>query len=153
MQESNRQFIPLPGGRGRERRGIHPHKMNKDTKSKIKSIFWDYNIDPDEIYETVIGKRKKAGPFDSQQIFIRMLERLSWYELIDILGLEFIKNNLTEDVIKKVRFKALRERYETARNVLHGHPLPFSGWDPPYREKIKHTLLSNRWYRAQQALL
>ena len=119
-----------------------------DIQSALRNITWDYDVDPDELYEAVLGKRKRAGPFDSQQIFIRMLERLSWYELIDILGLEFIKKALTEEVIKKIRFKALRGKYETARRVLHGHPLSVSGWDPPYREKIKHTLLSNRWYRT-----
>jgi hypothetical protein len=119
-----------------------------DIQSTLRNIIWDYDVDPDELYETVLGKRKRAGPFDSQQILIRMLERLSWYELIDILGLEFISNALTEEVINKIRFKALREKYETARQVLHGHPLSVSGWDPPYREKIRHTLLSNLWYRT-----
>ena len=117
-------------------------------KALSSKIIWDYEIDPDEIYETVIGKRGKAGPLDAQQILIRMLERLSWYDLVDILGLEFLKNAITEEVIQKIRFKALREKYETARKVLHGHPLSVSGWDTAYRKRIKHTLLSNRWYRT-----
>ena len=117
-------------------------------KALASKIIWDYEIDTDELYETVIGKRGKAGPLDAQQILIRMLERLSWYDLVDILGLEFLKNALTVEVIQKIRFKALREKYETARKVLHGHPLSISGWDPAYRKRIKHTLLSNRWYRT-----
>jgi hypothetical protein len=122
--------------------------MDAITQKTLKGIFWDYNIDPDELFEVLNGKRKKVGPFNAQQIFIRMLERLSWYELIELLDLEYIKNNLTDEVIQKIRFRALREKYETVQKVLHGHPLSVSGWDPPYRERIKHTLLSNRWYRA-----
>lgn len=122
--------------------------MDATTQKTLKGIFWDYNIDPVELFKVLNGKREKAGPYNAQQIFIRMLERLSWYELIELLGLEYIKNNLTDEIIQKIRFRALREKYETVQKVLHGHPLSVSGWDPPYRERIKHTLLSNRWYRA-----
>lgn len=123
--------------------------MNKAAiQIALRGIIWDYDVDPDELFEVITGKREKSGPFDAERIFVRMLERLSWYELIELLGLEFIKNHLSEDVIRKIRFKALRGRYETIRKVLSGDPLSFSGWDPEYREKIKYTLLSNRWYRA-----
>jgi hypothetical protein len=123
--------------------------MNKAAiQTALRGIIWDYDVDPDELFEVITGKREKSGPFDAERIFVRMLERLSWYELIELLGLEFIKNHLSEDIIRKIRFKALRGRYETIRKVLSGDPLSFSGWDPEYREKIKYTLLSNRWYRA-----
>lgn len=123
--------------------------MNKAAiQTALRGIIWDYDVDPDELFEVITGKREKAGPFDAERIFVRMLERLSWYELIELLGLEFIKNHLSKDVIRKIRFKALRGRYETIRKVLSGDPLSFSGWDHEYREKIKYTLLSNRWYRA-----
>jgi len=123
--------------------------MNKAAiQTAFRGIIWDYDVDPDELFEVITGKREKSGPFDAERIFVRMLERLSWYELIELLGLEFIKNHLNKDVIKKIRFKALRGRYETIRKILSGDPLSFSGWDHEYREKIKYTLLSNRWYRA-----
>jgi hypothetical protein len=114
----------------------------------LKSIIWDYDVDPDELYGVVTGQRQKAGPFTFDRLFVRMLERLSWYELVDLLGMEYIKEHLTEDIIGKIRFKTLRGRYETVRKLLSGHPVSFSGWHPEYREAIKHTLLSNRWYRA-----
>ena len=123
--------------------------MNKAAiQTAFRGIIWDYDVDPDELFEVITGKREKSGPFDAERIFVRMLERLSWYELIGLLGLEFIKNHLSKDVIRKIRFKALRGRYETIRKILSGDPLSFSGWDHEYREKIKYTLLSNRWYRA-----
>ena len=123
--------------------------MNKAAiQTALRGIIWDYDVDPDELFEVITGKREKSGPFDAERIFVRMLERLSWYELIELLGLEFIKNHLSKDVIRKIRFKALRGRYETIRKVLSGDPLSFSGWDHEYREKIKYTLLSNRWYRT-----
>ena len=124
--------------------------MNKDAmESVFKSIIWDYNVNPDELIEVITGKKEKAGPFDAERLFVRMLERLSWYELVDLLGIKYIKDNLNESAIKKIRFNLLRERYETIRQILSGATLSFSGWDHEYREKIKHTLLSNRRYRTQ----
>jgi hypothetical protein len=124
--------------------------MNKDAmESVFKNIIWDYNVNADELIDVITGKKEKAGPFDAERLFVRMLERLSWYELIDLLGIKYIKDNLNESAIKKIRFNLLRERYETIRQILSGAPLSFSGWDPEYREKIKHTLLSNRRHRTQ----
>ena len=124
--------------------------MNReDIQSTLKEIIWDYHIDPAELLEVIAGKREKAGPFNAEKLFLRMLERLPWYELIETLGMKYINDHLSENVIKKIRFKTLRGRYETVRKVLSGDTLSFSGWDPEYREKIKHTLLSNRRHCSQ----
>ena len=120
--------------------------------SALAGIIWDYKVDPDELFEVITGQRSKAGPFSFDRLFVRMLERLSWYELIELLGLEYLKQNLTRDIIEKIRFKTLRGRYERVSRFLSGHPVSLSGWDPEYREEIKHTLLSNRWYRTRQTL-
>jgi hypothetical protein len=125
-------------------------EMNKEAvQSALKGIIWDYHVDPDDLFEVLAGKREMAGPFNAERLFVRMLERLPWYELIETLGIKYIKDRLSESIIKKIRFKTLRGRYETVRKVLSGDTLSFSGWDSEYREKIKHTLLSNRRYRAQ----
>ena len=124
--------------------------LNKTAiKSALMEIIWDYDCDPDELFEVISGKRTKAGPFDLKRLFVRMLERLSWYELIELLGMDYIREHLTEEVVGKIRFKTLRGRYETVRNVLSGNFVSFPGWNSEYSKKIKHTLLSNRWYRTQ----
>ena len=120
-----------------------------DIRSIMKLIVWDYAVDPYVLYEVVTGKRDKAGHFDAERILIRMLERLSWYDLINILGMEFLQQALTPQVIKKIRFRDLQEKYDFVRKVLQGEAVSFSGWSPLYRERIKHTLLSNRWYRTE----
>jgi hypothetical protein len=32
-------------------------------QSALKSIIWDYDVDPGELYEVITGQRSKAGPF------------------------------------------------------------------------------------------
>jgi hypothetical protein len=128
--------------------------INKDEIQKLlKPILWDYQIDPYVFYQTAMGERIRAGGFDQEKAQIRMLERLSWYDLIRLFGLEGLKKLLTRETISKLRIRELREKYEFARKVLHGESVSYTGWSPEYREKIKHTLLSNRWYRAQQRIL
>jgi hypothetical protein len=82
----------------------------------------------------------------------RMFERLSWYDLVKLFGIDELKRQLTEEAISRIRIETLREKYEFARDILHGNTVSFSGWSPEYREKIKHTLLSNRWYRTEQRI-
>ena len=86
--------------------------------------------------------------YEFKLILNRMLERLNWYEILDILGIDLIKQLLKPEIISKLRNKEIRERYETIRRILFKEPLPYSGWDPEYRKRIKATLLSNRWYRS-----
>jgi hypothetical protein len=125
-------------------------------KAKIQTllqpIIWDYSIAPYELYEVAIGHKERVGWFTQDKAVVRILERLSWYDLINLFGIDKLTQLLTKDVISQIRVKALQERYEFARKVLQGEPVSFSGWSPESREKIRHTLLSNRWYRTQQRI-
>jgi len=117
----------------------------EDTLAKI---IWDYEAKPYDLYLVLKGKMESAGPFTAEKIFIRMLERLSWYDLLDILGIEYLTSNLTRELIEKIRFNELKDKYEFIRKILQREAVSFSGWGAEYREKIESTLLSNRWYRT-----
>jgi hypothetical protein len=128
-------------------------KMEKTEIQKIlQPIVWDYHIVPCELYEVAIGQKERVGWFTQERALIRILERLSWYDLVNLFGIDKLTKLLTKEIISQIRFNALQEKYEFARKVLQGEPVSFSGWSPEYREKIRHTLLSNRWYRTQQRI-
>jgi len=116
---------------------------------KLKSLLWDYVVDPAEAYEVLIGKRQQAGPFDREKLLIRLLERLSWYDLLEVLSPEGVKNTLTLEIIEKLRFPYLKERYEFIRRILHAEPVSFAGWSPENRARIGAAFLSHRRYGAQ----
>ena len=116
----------------------------------MKHVVWDYDVDPFLLHEVVLGSRGKVGHFDRQRVFLRMLERLSWYDLLDLLGVDLLRDLLTPGTIAVIRRRDVRERYEHIRRVLHNEALPSAGWDPGYRQRIRNTLLSDRWYRAEQ---
>lgn len=123
--------------------------MTDDEKLiSLKRIFWDYHTNLLPLKMVIKRDLSSIDDYMLRVIINRMLERLSWYELLDILGVDIIKHILTPEVIGRLRNKELKDRYERIRRILYKEPLPASGWDPEYRERIKSTLLSYRWYRT-----
>src|SRR4030065_6273 len=123
--------------------------MSVEEKYKIlKDIFWDYNTELLPLAKVIAKDLNSIDNYEFKLMLNRMLERLNWYELMDILGIELIKKLLTPEIIGKLRNKELKDRYERIRRILFKEPLPLSGWDPEYRKRIKFTLLSYRWDRT-----
>ncbi|SPD73147.1 conserved hypothetical protein [uncultured Desulfobacterium sp.] len=120
-----------------------------DIERKLKPLFWDYSVDPSEAYDVLMGRRHRIGHFDRERLLIRMFERLSWYDLLEILGPEGVRDALTPDIINKLRLPCLRERYEFISKILHAEPVSFTGWNPENRARIGAAFLSHRRYGAQ----
>jgi hypothetical protein len=119
----------------------------------MRHVVWDYDVDPYELYEVAVGTRDAIGHFDAERVLLRMLERLSWYDVLELLGADGLRTRLTPRVIALIRHEDVRERYEYVRRLLQGEALPVSGWDPASRAKVRNALLSDRWYRAEQAMV
>ncbi len=119
----------------------------------LKIIFWDYRTDLLPLDKVINRELDSIGDYEFNMMLNRMLERLSWYDLLEILGPDAIKRLLTKVTISKIRFNELRERYELIRKILSGEVVSFTGWGDEYYNKIKHTLFSHRWYSTKQALL
>jgi hypothetical protein len=123
--------------------------MLPEEKYKIlKKIFWDYNTDLLPLNKIVNMQFDVIDKYDFDLVINRMLERLSWSDLHDILGVDLLKKILVPGLINKLRSNELKDRYERIRRILFREPLPLSGWDPEYIKRIKTTLLSDRWYAS-----
>ena len=51
--------------------------MNSETENKLKllrPIMWDYDIDPNEIYDFITDKRRALYHFTKDMILIRIME-------------------------------------------------------------------------------
>lgn len=119
----------------------------KKIDKKIKSAFWDYHIDPHSIYLIALGKKAGSGYFTREKILARLMERLSWYELIDLFGKRFLTENLNRSIIDKIRNPEIRNRYESLRQILQGQAVPNAGWSDKNRRRLRAALLSDRWNR------
>jgi hypothetical protein len=122
---------------------------NKEKYDILTKIFWDYHVDKLPLNSIIMGDLQSIDKYTFNFIIVRMLERLSWYDLLEILGPENLKQILIPEIINKLHSKELRAKYEFIRKILSGEDLSFTGWGDAYYQRIKHTLFSNRWYRTQ----
>jgi hypothetical protein len=121
-------------------------------ESKIREILkgtvWDYNIDPYDLYLIALGKKEPIGFFDKERSLIRLVERLRWYHLLVLFGVDFLRENLTADLVRKIWPKGLRDRYEITRRILQGETVSPSGWSAENRKRLESTVLSHRRYSS-----
>ena len=120
----------------------------EEKYNTLKKIFWDYNIDLLPLNKIVNKQFDVIDKYEFDLIINRMLERLGWFDLLDILGVDLLKKILASGSMNRLRSNELKDRYERIRRILFKEPLPLSGWDSEYIKRIKTTLLSNRWYAS-----
>jgi len=126
----------------------------EEIEGIIRPLLWDYEVDPWMVYTKI-----KDPSFEFRRedffcrLFLRMLERLNWYDLLQLFGAEWLSVHLTDEVLRMLRSEELKERYARIRSVLQGRTVPVSGWDPEYRERLRNRLLSNRWYSTLEGSL
>lgn len=127
--------------------------MSASIKDILKPVLWDYNINVNDFYDVATGVRERVGGFDQQRALVRVFERLDWYDILEVFGIQFVEEHLTPDIISRIRFADLRKRYDIIRRILHGEPVSFAGWSVATAERARNAVLSNRWYRTEPALL
>jgi len=112
----------------------------------LKRIIWDYDVDADELCAFLAGEKKEFHHFTREMLYVRILERLSWYEILESLPISVIKRMLNPETISMLRSESMRRKYDYAARILHNQALPPSRWDHRNREKAEYPLLSDRWY-------
>ena len=81
----------------------------------------DYDVDytADEIYDYLIGE-KQVKEFNRDRLIARVLTSIRWYDLIEIFGIKQLFEFLSDDVLKFIRRKSIKDRYKNVREILHG---------------------------------
>jgi len=67
---------------------MQKENFKKDTNQILKRNNWDYSISTGDIVAVLRGDQEYAGHWNYNKLLIRMLETLSWYELLDLVGRE-----------------------------------------------------------------
>ncbi len=120
--------------------------MNQRQYLCLKRICWDYDIRPEEILAVINGEKTHAGHWDLDALLVRMLEKLSWYDLLDFFTPTELSEKLTPEILNRIYVKEKREKYERLGKILRGETVPFTKWGSEYSQQCKNTLFSNRWY-------
>lgn len=94
-------------------------RMNIEERHKIfRQIMWDYNISEVDIEAVLRGEKRSAGHYDKQAVFVKLLESFSWFTVVSLFSPEELRKLLSDDAIKKLRFKSLRIKYEFVQKRL-----------------------------------
>ncbi len=120
--------------------------MDKNKEKIYRQLMWDYNISPEEVDKLVKGETEFAGHYDINRLFIKMLNNLSWYEIIEIFQIDEIKLLLTDEIINKIRFKSIQDNYARLKRLLRNETVSSAKWGSANDEQPTYPILSNRWY-------
>jgi hypothetical protein len=118
----------------------------------MKSLNW-YALDtPEEMLAVIEGTSESSGTFDTAKLFVKSLERLRWYSIIGLWGVENIKKLYTEDLANRIWPKSRRKEYDIAIGLLREDAIPTPRWGDGTLEQTWGSLLSNRWHCSEQRL-
>lgn len=94
-------------------------KITPEIRNELKRIVWDYSIDENTLCDIFEGKTSIFS-LNKEKLYSRLLLSTKWYRLLDCLGLNGLKEILTDEVINSIWIKDIREKFIYARKVLHG---------------------------------
>jgi len=84
----------------------------------LKPLSWDLNLSEDDLEDLFSGKKNVIRGITSQNIYVKLLSSYNWYTILKIADKEKLREILTDDIITKLKSKALQQKYFYARSVL-----------------------------------
>jgi len=102
--------------------------MNPQLETKLKGMLWDMSPGRrEEIFRKIVSD--PSGAFSDDNILIKALNTLTWYELIELTGHEKLCSLLSEKVIQMLFPSQRRKFYSDAKRLLSKYSLSSSGQD------------------------
>ena len=92
---------------------------NGTDLSELRPLLWDLNLSLEEASLLIFGKSDSIKGVTTQDLYLKLLMSYSWYKLIDIFGIEFLKKNMIEVIVLNRLFPPeLKKRYMYVRSTL-----------------------------------
>jgi hypothetical protein len=90
----------------------------KQIKTLLSKLYWDMEINPDELYSLLIGETDKIGHIQQSNLFYRILISYDWYTILKLIPPKEFNKLLEDDILNRIHPKDLKEKYLYARNVI-----------------------------------
>jgi len=101
--------------------------MEVGLNTKLQAMLWDMQ----ENKRAEIANKILANPLETflrdDQLFIRALNSLKWYELVRLVGKQNLLALLTDSTVRKLYPAQRRTYYTNARRLLSKYSVPASG--------------------------
>jgi hypothetical protein len=100
--------------------------MNKSLEIKLKGMLWDLPANQrKKSLEEILNNPQKA--FHNEQLLIRGLNSLNWYDLIQILGSDNLLKLLSESAISNLYPVQRQLYYKNAKELLSKYTVSVTG--------------------------
>jgi len=90
----------------------------KISDEVYRQIMWDYPISKKDIENLFSGDIEQAGHYSRNSLFLKMLQSLPWFLLLETLGQEKIQELLTDELIAKIKSESMRKKYTYVKQRL-----------------------------------
>lgn len=101
----------------------------------MRSLNWDYLDKPEDMLAVIEGRLESSGAFTRDKLFIRSLERLTWYSVLALWGVETIKELYTPSLASRIWPKSRRRHFDFALAILRREPVECHPWGDKYWSK------------------
>jgi len=91
--------------------------MKQIVENKLYGMFWDLSPEAKKIAVEKINM-DPVSSFLNEQVFLRALNTLSWYELIQLLGPDNLIKLLNDTTIDRLFPETRRNYYKNAKKLL-----------------------------------
>jgi|GEM_PF-1341328 len=93
--------------------------MTSNRLRLLKKLVWDYSYPIEDVNKLLNGEINQLGHLTKRALFIRAIESLSWYSVLELFEAKEVLRLLNEGTINEIRSKSLRKRYEFTKTRLH----------------------------------
>ncbi|MFN8207183.1 MAG: hypothetical protein U0T82_07220 [Bacteroidales bacterium] len=91
--------------------------MNNQSRA-LRSIMWDYSIPEAELKKLLIAETTHAGHYTREKLFIKILNSLPWFKVLEIIPARLVKEMLSEEVISSLWPASVKAKYTYVRKRL-----------------------------------
>ena len=96
--------------------------MSSSLENKLNGMFWDLPpANRNKMVAKIIGD--PSGAFRDEQILLRLLGTLNWYELIQLAGSDQLLKLLDDATINRLFPEGRRKYYKHAKRLLSKYTL------------------------------
>jgi len=92
-------------------------KITPELKNELKRIMWDYSVDENTLWAIWKGESATFS-LNKNKLYARLLLSTPWYRLLDCLGLNGLKEILTDEVINSIWIKDIREKFKSIPIII-----------------------------------
>lgn len=92
--------------------------MLKENRLSLKRLFWDYDFSEKELEDLLRGNTLRVGHLEKTGLYARMLSSLPWYDILDLVENNHLKELLSDAVIARIHSNDLKNKYAVAKRIL-----------------------------------